>query len=701
MSSQGYRIQKISVANFRGVTENRTIDISGKHLFLLGPNAFGKSTVVESIRWCLFGSPPGQQEKEIEVRNTFCPSKTSEVTLDLKAQNKTLSVYRCLTPGASKSRQTITDREGKTILLGDAFPQITRLGPPTGTQVIFAAQHAAGRRQADISDFSRVLYFYLAIEEIPNLLEKLRKLTEERRSEQEEMAKSLDSFAQELRNELSVLQAKKNEIVKNPPWGESSLPTRSETDQKIDILFNETVSLTQSNISAGLSSQDKLNKVREWNETLASQTNKNLSVHLDELQARRKSVYNISVEWHSTAERIDAAKANIDELEIREHDLLGDQSLDDLCAHLTRAENEYSEAELRSTILKHAANYLTRHRPSQCPICNGTLSSETLNLHFATITTDASSSQCDDLKKQISDIEQVRKELNDHQQSIVSSQSKIAEIAHNAETVTGKSDVSLKVLDQALSDLDNAIFSAQNQIKDAQAEHDRRNRRTREMEAEERFHYYQEQVIAIETFLEKDTESLRDTLSEYESFLATSDEVVKILLDSFDKQITSAIPPLADELTKVYARLTAHPSYNGVYIEKQPSSAEKMEPGQLELRVTSSRCLGKFFPINVLNGQAARALQLVPYFVFSDYWRDLMELDLLLVDDPSESFDTSHLEHLIEVLRSVSSHTQIVVASHESDKMQPLIEKYFPAEERCIVSVVDFDPLQGPTLEQQ
>lgn len=78
-----------------------------------------------------------------------------------------------------------------------------------------------------------------------------------------------------------------------------------------------------------------------------------------------------------------------------------------------------------------------------------------------------------------------------------------------------------------------------------------------------------------------------------------------------------------------------------------------------------------------------------------------MELDLLLVDDPSESFDTSHLDHLMSVLKSVASHTQLVMASHETDRMQSLIDKYFSAEERCIVSMKDFDPLKGPTLEQQ
>ena len=143
-------------------------------------------------------------------------------------------------------------------------------------------------------------------------------------------------------------------------------------------------------------------------------------------------------------------------------------------------------------------------------------------------------------------------------------------------------------------------------------------------------------------------------LKEYDSFLATAEEVGKLALEAFDTQISSAISPLAKEITQVYTRLTAHPSYDGISIVKQPSSSDMMDPGKLELQVTSSRCPGKFFPANVLNGQAARALQLVPYFVFSDYWHDVMELDLLLVDDPGnerarhDSSEAFHCETTVD-----------------------------------------------------
>ena len=698
MSNQGYRIQKVTVANFRGITEQRTVDVSGRHLFLLGPNAFGKTTVVDAIRWCLFGSPPGQQE--IEVRNAFFPAEISDVVLDLAARDRTLRIRRHLTPGALRSRQTITDQEGKSLKVGDAFPQLTRLGLPTGTQVIFAAQHAAGRRQAEISDFSRVLYFYLAIEEVPDLLEKLRNLSEERRAQREEMSKTLDAFLQELQSELSVLQGKKDEIIKGPPWGKGPLPTRSETNRRIDDLLHETARLAEAEVPVGLSSHDALDRIKEWNTALASSKNEALEAQLADLQAKRNKAQEAKDKWHAMDSKITEAQTKIADLEKIERELLGGQTFPDLEGQLATAEREHSENDLRCTIRRHAAIYLDKYGPSQCPVCNQVLVPGALVPQRDCPATDVSFVRCEKLRKAISDIKALRKELIGYRQTLASTEERALAIAHEVGTLTDASPPTFEVLERHVQNLDNAILSARNQIENAQVEHDRRERRTSDVETEERFHYYQEKIAAIETTLGQGTADARSALAGYDGFLATGEEVGRQVLEAFDAKISSAIPPLAEELTRVYRRLTAHPSFDGVSIVKQPSDPDRMEPGKLELQLTSSGCPGKSFA-NVLNGQAARALQLVPYFVFSDYWHEIMELDLLLVDDPSESFDTSHLDCLMSVLQSVASHTQLVVASHESDRMRPLIKTYFPVAQRCIITVKDFDLLRGPTLEQE
>jgi len=81
-----------------------------------------------------------------------------------------------------------------------------------------------------------------------------------------------------------------------------------------------------------------------------------------------------------------------------------------------------------------------------------------------------------------------------------------------------------------------------------------------------------------------------------------------------------------------YQRLTRQLSFDQVRVFRSPQT-----PKRRELRVAASWAPNQVFPPNVLNGQASKALQLVPYFVFSRFQPDIMELDLLLIDDPSES----------------------------------------------------------------
>jgi hypothetical protein len=134
--------------------------------------------------------------------------------------------------------------------------------------------------------------------------------------------------------------------------------------------------------------------------------------------------------------------------------------------------------------------------------------------------------------------------------------------------------------------------------------------------------------------------------------------------------------------------LTQQISYELVRIYHDPERI-----GALELRVATSRLPAQDFPARVLNGQASKALHLVPYLVFSRFQPDILELDLLLIDDPSESFDTSHMSLLVNELQEAAQHAQIVVESHEEEKFLPQLEGRFAEETQMKVRVTGFDPI--------
>ena len=144
--------------------------------FFLGSNGLGKTSIVEAIRWCLFGLASRQGEI---VKNQFY-SGTCIVQIALRAPDGIWTMQRRLRASGGESDLTVRDPSGAERNLEEVFPQLFRIGPREGTHVIYAAQQPSNRRpEADITDFSYVVYRYLGLEEIPRLAEVLSGLSED------------------------------------------------------------------------------------------------------------------------------------------------------------------------------------------------------------------------------------------------------------------------------------------------------------------------------------------------------------------------------------------------------------------------------------------------------------------------------------------------------------------------------------------
>ena len=79
MPEARYRIDSLSVEGFKAFGVPQEIALTGKHCFLFGANARGKSSIVEAIRWCLFGL-----ERDSDVRNRFSEAVDCRVELRLR-----------------------------------------------------------------------------------------------------------------------------------------------------------------------------------------------------------------------------------------------------------------------------------------------------------------------------------------------------------------------------------------------------------------------------------------------------------------------------------------------------------------------------------------------------------------------------------------------------------------------------------------
>lgn len=693
MNGSRYRISSISIEGFRGFTSRQTILLEGKNAFIFGQNGQGKSSIVEAIRWCLFASPGG---RDIEVRNTFYAQKVCGVDLVLTRNGTTLHIRRELRPGAQRSRLTITNESGESLREQDALPQLARIGHQQGTQVIFAAQQAIGRQsQIDVTDFTRVLCFYLNVEVVPDTFELLKKRAVDYSLQAEELARELDKTASDFRGKLSSEETKLSELLRDPPWGKESPPTATSTSAKIKAFVLELARLYgKEDIASG--DQEAMRFARAWLEE--AHNREGLKLQAAALRSKIQVCQTLVNGLEGIVADRNRKELEVQDCESRQSELLKGASYESISKNISLAQLELTLANDNLALLDKAAIVLGNWKEETCPLC-GDSRDPVAVLAYVKRARDAlvekfpSAEAAAQLSTIIHELDRIAirlKELRGELDKLLQEESSRITLLCR---LLGIADRSLKACWEALNALKIELENILKELADADAEKRRRQKQISDLETELVFHAYRTRIEYLRHLLEVELQDTREQLKDYRDLLATMKYLTELIETCFNDVLDRAIPPLNEMMTDVYHRLTGQVSYESVEVVSQVENRSRRE-----LRVATSRVPSQTFPVNVLNGQAAKAIQLVPYFVFSQFQPAVMELDLLLIDDPSESFDTSHVGRLIDILSESAKHAQLIVATHEKEKFESRLSASFDEASTRRIDVLDFDPIQGPRL---
>lgn len=695
MPAKKYRLNSVTVEGFGGFTEPQQVKISQKHTFVFGPNGHGKSSVLEAIRWCLFGQA---QRPEAEVRNIYYPLRECTVTLELASPSGSLTLRRKLRPGAARSDLTITEPSGAEVRQADVFPHLARLGPKEGTHIIVAGQQAAARRpQADISDFGRVLYSYLDVEDVPDLIKMLDELIQEKTVERERLGGSLEALRAEARNKLNKVELQLAELLRASPWDSKTPPVFPETSRKIDAYYAEITRQAGEAPQEGLTLEQKLDAAERAARTLMTAARSDLENRLREQRTRLSALQNAYAALNSSREQYRASAGLLKQHQTSLAAILENKTAEQWAAELTAIENRMSLQQLKADILKRAKDLYERDPFDRCPVCDTSKPVEDLlaSIESANVAGNKHgedlSQKCDALREKLrksleldAAIRQCSEAMMRHKAAEEQALGSLKKLLESADVPTDQ-QITLQI-----SALAESTGTLHNQITGAGHAFAEREKAIKALKAEFRFQEYQTEATRIRRILSDRLGAPQGIFDEYQSLLRTTAELKQLIETEFDKAIAAAIPPLNDMMTEVYQRLTQQVSFDKVLIEKAG--------GALALFVGSTRRPGRHNPDDVLNGQANSALRLVPYFVFSEFQQEALELELLLIDDPSQSFDTTHVGILLEELQKIASRTQLIIASHEREKFEPALGKYFSTQDMQILGVEAFDPLKGPTI---
>ena len=706
MRNETFRIEKLSVEGFKAFTVPQSFDFGSRNIFLFGPNGFGKTSIVEAIRWCLFGLASRQGEI---VKNQFYAGNCF-VQMSLSGPDGIWTMQRLLRDSSGEGRSRVFDPTGKERNLEEVFPQLSRIGHMQGAHAIYAPQQPSNRRpEANITDFRYVVYRYLGLEEIPRLADLLSDVSEDWALHETEICRRVEQLGDRFSDRISEVDSELNQITSDRPWGDTATPTNGDTRAKVVQLIADAVEFgaaCSKDDLEGLALQDQIYEVETAIRAFFRDDQTDLNQRFQELSSRYEDAKSTLSDAETASNRAEQISIDVRKLRQNLMDTLDGSAIDELENSLQETEGGFQAAQSRMDAIRASLKYLDTVDAGvdqiSCPTCDTGFQPAHLValLHGLSSTGDAETEQLleqrDSLKDQIQTCKRLNQQIEELDTEIAKHWEELNTKLEHGETVFSLlSPVTLDSLRSHFQCVKDR-YDEMSQLSESktQALMDW-NKRTASLRREVQFHRLRSRKTRLQNLRDERYEDLHDSLRDLSDLRNIADETRLLLNTHLRERLQQDLPPMGEEMTEVFRRLTGNPTFDSISIRQGENSTGSLT---LDLRVASSRGAGTWsVEQGILNGQALNAIQLVPYFVFSRY-QDSPLLDLLLLDDPTQAFDTSKIKLLLAELSKATSHATLFIATHEEDRFLPELKDYFEAEDVKAYRAIDIGE-DGPVFE--
>ena len=687
----GFSVTAVEIEGFKGFSAPKSIDFGNRHVFLLGRNGNGKSSIVEAIRWGLFGS--ANRPNDI-VSNQHYKGGCS-VTVNLVRNGEPWTLFRPLNLGTGRSGEPIlTDRHGVRHPLREVMPQLDSVDAGEGTHIIFAPQSAPLRRQPeDLDPFERTVLRYLGLTHPRVLLSNLEEFLNDQTKAEDELGEELTDARKRIDGEVAQEQARRSHIVNAPPWGSGAAPSISASEQKARRLIEEVTGKPLGDDLERSSLEALVENAEESLDAKHGEGQGNLENDLESLAKARRLLENL----HSIHDQVATQESSVNGTRSQLERVRNGLTLEELREKLDDAKFEATTESIKGRIVRDAIDLIGRNESEEisCPICDWHHNRRDLESVLQTAATDcgeAMSSLVDELESQVQETERL-KTLLEEQQTHLHSLVENSEEAHDLLDDEDKRKLSdTHDIDQLINNYLSRESVVKARLDDQGAWFDSKQAELNKLEEESRFHRIQRRLNSLQANrkeLERVTESY-DSLVAFGQSVRTIKEAVSSRLS---EQLAQDVPRVSEVLSKAFSALTQHPWYDRLTIAN--SSLPK-----LQLRVASSQDhTGREDPTGVLNGQAESALAVVPHFAFNQTDDTPTEVLMVMLDDPTRALDTEHINILLERLRELGETVQLVVASQETERFEEMIPKVFDEGSYVIVEPTGWSPDDGPYLK--
>jgi len=697
MPQARYRIDSLRVEGFKAFRDPQEIVLGGKHCFLFGANARGKSSIVEAIRWCLFGL-----ERDSDVRNRFSEAVDCRVELRLRDAEGLWHLERRLRPGQLRSDLTIRNPGGQEVTQKQALPNLVRLGTSAGAVVFFSAQQAArARAYGDLTRFHEVLYAHLNLNEAERLRAELQDVLDEQTEILRQRAEAVQAAEDKFREKLKDIETRLEEILHGPPWELDESPTRVMSEKRIRSFVADLATVLGQPAEPQWESAEALDHADKWfrDASISDRATREQAIHSINEQIRRLSARLAAIQAANRRESENAAA--VGEMDRQLAELCNGVPIEELKERLKAALTGLNrEAHLARA--RVAVKPLLGPDTRACPICGlpcdgaELLARLTDNLAEHAATREQAAQEVQRLEQQIGQAQRIDGERDAARKNAESAREESERlVAEMVAEIHCSSDAWESSAEARRVELEGRVKTLREEGTTAAEQTARYLQQVKALREEWRYHQLRDEEQRLRRELQDALQPARETLRALEDLRSVVEVVHRALCEEFDAAVDRTLPTVSGQLTGAFRRLTDHPAFDILRVERAQG------PDQMVIQVGSTRARVPWSrPEDVLNGGAYAALGLIPHFVFSGFHAEQAELNVLIIDDPSQSFDTTHVELLLGELHRASEHAQLLLATHEEERFRPVLERLFLPDSFTVVQVTDFHPDRGPTIEQ-
>ena len=687
----GFRVQSVEVEGFKGLASPKKIDFKSRHVFLLGRNGNGKSSIVEAIRWGLFGS--AYRPNEV-IKNQHY-SGDCRVTVELIRDGELWILRRTLNLGAGSSSDPIlTDRHGNRHPIRDVMPQLDSVNAGEGTHIIFAPQSAPLRRRPeDLDPFEKTVFNYLDLTHPRALLSNLEEFLEDQTEAEHELDGELTDARKNIDEQIAGERTRRSHILNTPPWGTGAAPSMATSEQKA-LHFIEEVTGNLPNDALGKSSLTALVATAE--ELLIERRTQDQASLKREAENLTRSRGRLE-ELRSLQDKIEKQRVAVQRARSELETINDGLTPEELQQKLADARFDATTESIKERIVQNAIALIGQNDSEEvpCPICDSPHDRRVLELALrdtASKSDNSTSSIVATLESQLQKSKESANLLETEETQLQSLHAKAA-VAMNLVDDEDKDRLTeTDDIDQLIENYSQKVSTVNAQLNDQEAWFASKRAQLDRLNEELRFHRIQIRL----TNLQADSKELDRVIGSYDSLVAFGESVRKIkdaVSSQLSNELTQNIPRVSESLSKAFSALTQHPWYDRLLI------SESTLPKLLLCVASSQDPTGREDPTGVLNGQAESALAVVPHFAFSQTDDTPTEVYLVMLDDPTRALDTEHINILLERLRELGRNVQLIVASQETERFQDMIPRVFDKGSYVIVEPTGWSPSSGPTLK--